>query len=230
MHGPTVLHEIYNSDLLRSEQSVSRLTQEAQKLVGAGTETTGNTLSMTTSYFLSDRRKAQTLKKDLRDFGGNTNEMMRLQDLQKLPYLTAAISEGLRISSSVSGRLPRVNPTTAMDYQSYIIPAGTPVSMSIRDVQFDDSIFPDANLFKPERWLGGEKRALERYLIPFSKGQRSCVGINLALAELCLVMLNLFRKFDTELVDTTGEDLTMAHDFFGQFGPANSKGLRVAVL
>lgn len=224
-----VLHEVYHSDLLRSEQSVSRLTQEAQTLVGAGTETTGNTLSMTTFYLLSDWRKAQTLKKELRDFGGNGDDSMSFQDLQKLPYLAAVISEGLRISSSVSGRLPRVNPTRAMVYKSYIIPAGTAVSMSIRDIHFDESIFPDANQFKPERWLGDEKYALEKYLVPFSKGPRGCVGINLALAELHLVIGNLFRRFDMELVDTKEEDMTLAHDFFSSFGPADSKGLRVAV-
>ena len=185
---------------------------------------------MTTFYLTSDRRKAQTLKKELLGAGGNLNASMKFQDLQKLPYLTAVISEGLRISSSVSGRLPRVNPTAAMEYKSYIIPAGTAVSMSTRDVHFDERIFPDAHQFKPERWLGDGKRALEKYLVPFSKGPRSCVGMNLALAELYSVIGNIFRRFEMELVDTKEEDLIMAHDFFSSFGPAESKGLRVAVL
>ena len=225
-----MLHDIYNLDLQRSEQSVPRLTQEAQSLIGAGTETTGNTLSVTTFHLLSDWRKAHTLKKELQVFHGSPDEVLTFQDLQKLPYLTAVISEGLRICSGVSGRLPRVNPSAVMEYKSYIIPAGTAVSMSIRDVLYDGSIFPDAHQFNPERWLGDEKRALEKYLVPFSKGPRSCIGMSLALAELYLVIGNLFRRFEMELFDTKEEDMTMAHDFFSPFGPADSKGLRVAVL
>ena len=230
IHGSTILHEVYKSDLQRSEQSVIRIFQEAQTLVGAGTETIGKTLSVTTFHLLADKRKVQTLKRELRTFGCNGNQSMKFQDLQKLPYLSAVISEGLRISSSISGRLPRINPTAATKYRSYTIPAGTAISMSIRDVHFDESIFPDAHTFKPERWLGDEGRVLEKYLVPFGKGPRSCVGMNLALAELYLVIATLFRKFDMRLHGTTEKDMVTMHDFFSSFGSADSKGLRVVVL
>ena len=230
IHESTILHEVYKSDLQRSEQSVTRIFQEAQVLVGAGTETIGKTLSMTTFHLLADKGKGQTLKKELLTFGGNANQSMTFQDLQKLPFLSAVISEGLRISSSISGRLPRVHPTAAMKYRSYTIPAGIAISMSIRDIHFDESIFPDAHKFKPERWLGDEGRALEKYLVPFGKGPRSCVGMNLALTELYLVIATLFRKFDMQLHGTTEKDMATAHDFFSSFGPADSKGLRAVVL
>ena len=230
IHGSTFLHEVYKSDLQRSEQSVSRIFQEAQVLIAAGTETVGKTLSMTTFHLLADKRKAQTLMRELRTFRGNENQAMQFQDLQKLPYLSAVISEGLRISASVTGRLPRVNPTAAMEYDSYTIPAGTPISMSIPDVHFDEAIFPDAHQFKPERWFGDEGQALEKYLVPFGKGPRSCVAMNLALAELYLTIGTLFGELEMELYGTEEKDMAVAHDFFSSFGPADSKGLRVVVL
>lgn len=91
---------------------------------------------MTTFYLLSDRRKTQTLKRELRDSKEN-NEVMKLQGPQKQSHQTALISESLRISPSVAGRLPRVNSTTAMEYKSYTTPAGTAVSMLIGDVHFN---------------------------------------------------------------------------------------------
>ena len=230
IHGSTFLHEVYKSDLQRSEQSVPRIFQEAQVLIAAGTETVGKTLSSTTFHLLADKRKAQTLMRELRTFGGNENQAMKFQDLQKLPYLSAVISEGLRISKSVTGRLPRVNPTAAMEYNSFTLPAGTAISMSIPDVHFDEAIFPDAHQYKPERWLGDEGQALEKYLVPFGKGPRSCVALNLALAELYLAIGTLFGRFEMELYGTKEEDMAVAHDFFSSFGPVDSKGLRVVVL
>ena len=227
--GLTVLHEIYKSAPIPSEQSIARLTQEAQTLVGAGTETTGNTLSMTTFYLLANPTEGRRLKEELLSLEGDPSQQISYQKLQKLPYLSAVISEGLRISTSVAGRLPRVSPTASIDYDTYTIPAGTAISMSIRDVHFDESIFPDAHRFTPERWLGDDKRALEKYLMPFSRGPRNCVGMNLALAELYGVIDNLFRRFDMELAGTKEEDMTISHDFFSPFGPADSKGLRVAI-
>jgi cytochrome P450 len=38
-------------------------------------------------------------------------------------------------------------------------------------------IFPDPYVFKPERWLQKDAAELEKYLVSFSKGPRSCLGI-----------------------------------------------------
>ncbi len=200
--------------------------------MGAGTETTGNTLSLTTFYLLLDPAKAQRLKKELSTVRVDNTNLLNYQQLKNLPYLVAVISEGLRIASGVSGRLPRINPKAKMAYKSFNIPPGTSISMSIRDIHFNESLFPNAHEFRPERWLvpPHEKRAIERYLVPFSKGPRSCVGINLAQAELYLAIGNLFRNFEMKLYETTQRDVSITHDFFAPFGPADSKGLRVMVM
>lgn len=41
------------------------------------------------------------------------------------------------------------------------------------------TIFPSPSTFRPDRWLKGTKynRELERYLVNFGKGSRSCLGM-----------------------------------------------------
>ncbi len=227
----TVLQELYQSDLPDSEKTIQRFIEEAQTLLVAGSETTGNTLTLTTFYLLADPERARKLKQELDQAKRDQDSPLVYRDLQPLPYLTASITEGLRISSSVAGRLPRINPHAAMNYNDFVIPAGVAVSMSIRDVNLNETIFPNANNFDPERWLGdSEKRqVLEKYMVAFSRGPRNCIGMNLALVELYLVIGNLFRNYNMRLFGTREEDLKMTHDFFSPFGPADSKGLRVKV-
>ena len=227
----TVLQELYQSELPDSEKTVQRFIEEAQTLLVAGSETTGNTLTLTTFYLLADPERAGKLKQELNRVKRDQDSPLVYHDLQRLPYLTASITEGLRISSSVAGRLPRINPDAAIKYNDVVIPAGVAVSMSIRDVNLNEAIFPDADHFNPERWLGdSEKRqVLERYMVAFSRGPKNCIGMNLALVELYLVIGNLFRDYDMKLFGTREEDLKMTHDFFSPFGPADSKGLRVRV-
>jgi len=103
--------------------------------------------------------------------------------------------------------------------------------MSIRDMHYRSEIFPEPKAFKPERWLDpNSKWDLERYLIPFSRGPRGCVGKPLAMAELQMAIGNIFARFDMKLFETGEKDVTMAHDFFAPFGPAGSAGLRVMVV
>lgn len=227
----TVLQALYQSDLPDSEKSIQRFIEEAQTLLVAGSETTGNTLTLTTFYLLADPNRAGKLKQELLQLNKEQDSPLAHHDLQRLPYLTASITEGLRISSSVAGRLPRINSHAAMNYNDFVIPAGVAVSMSIRDVNLNKTIFPDADHFIPERWLGdSEKRqVLEKYMVAFGRGPRNCIGMNLALVELYLVIGNMFRSYDMRVVETREEDLKITHDFFSPFGPAKSKGLRVKV-
>ena len=53
--------------------------------------------------------------------------------------------------------------------------------------------------FLPDRWLGPNAQACESALSVFSKGPRSCFGINLAYAEIHIGLANVFRRFELQL-------------------------------
>jgi cytochrome P450 len=61
------------------------------------------------------------------------------------------------------------------------------------------AVFSDPDAFIPDRWLGGDAKTHEASLVAFSKGPRSCTGINLAYCELYLVIAGVFRRFDVSL-------------------------------
>ena len=99
-------------------------------------------------------------------------------------------------------------------------------------------VFLDSQTFNPDRWLttqqsiaGNDSRqkALSRYLVPFSKGTRSCVGQNLALAELYIGLAHVFRRVDFELFETGRESVEMAREFMVPQPGLETKGVRVTV-
>jgi cytochrome P450 len=226
------LYEIRDSDLPPEEKTLSRMTDEATVLVGAGSETTGNTLSITTYHLLQNPDMLRRLKDELDSVKPGPAGILEYKALRELPYLRAVISEGLRITTGVAGRLPRVNPKGPMKYQEWTIPAGTTFSMSPLDIHFNETIFPEPRVFRPERWLGEEKKVqeLERYLVPFSRGSRNCVGMSLAYAELYLTLGNVFRNYNLTIYETDPSDLETANVFFASFPKESSRGLRVKVL
>ncbi|EED24576.1 cytochrome P450, putative [Talaromyces stipitatus ATCC 10500] len=89
-------------------------------------------------------------------------------------------------------RLPRVSPDVSIQYKQWTIPKGVPVGMSAYLMHMDGDIYKDPSKFMPERWLDS-KPLLDRNYVPFSRGSRKCLGINLAYAELYLVLAVLFR-------------------------------------
>lgn len=162
--------------------------------------------------------------------------------LEQLPYLTAIIREGLRLSNGVSSRLQRIAPSEDLVYTTpskkvYTIPRGTPVGMTGMLMHYDPSLFAEPNSFRPERWT--ENPGLEKFLVPFSRGSRHCIGINLAYAELYLALATVFRVWGSkeckgekgylELWETDDRDWEIVGDGITPLVWKGSKGIRVKV-
>jgi len=239
---PTVTKAIFESPHLPvHEKSIRRIFDEIEVVIGAGTETTGHTLTLITYHVLSNSRILRALKQELEKAASEHNvsqdEYLDFNIIESLPYLQAVMKETLRHETAVPGRLPRRHPTAAQTYTSpsnkvYLLPPGTTMSVSIRDVHLNGDIFPSPHEFLPERWLTSDAQEMARmnkYMLAFGKGVRSCLGMELAKQEILLTAGNLFWKYDMELYETSAMDVAFVHDFFAAFPPREREGLKVRV-
>ncbi|KAI5917026.1 putative cytochrome P450 [Camillea tinctor] len=243
MHA-SIFHEILKSDLSDAEKAAERLWQEGQAVIGAGTETVSWTLSVLFFYLLRDHKVYNLLMKELETAIPDPAAQALWKELEKLPYLSACISEALRVSCGICTRLPRISPDEPIVYHpaaeagvsksEYIIPPGTPIGMSAALVHYDTTLFPRPNVFDPNRWLdadGQRDRSLEKYILSFSKGSRQCLGINMAYAELYIAAAHVLRRVGPhmKLYETGPDDVEIHHDYFAPRPKLDSKGVRVVV-
>ncbi len=230
---PTVFHSLRDDpDLPLSEKSLPRLVMEAHSLIGAGTLTSTHMLSITTYHILANPPILGKLLEELEEAIPDIATPCPLQTLEQLPYLSAVISEGLRVSYGSVHRLQRVHPDDALIFRDWIIPPGTPVSMSSISMHDDESIFPEPRNFDPQRWIGPERDLRQKHLFNFGRGARQCVGMNLAEAEMHVTLAAVFRKLgrQMQLYDTERErDVDVKHDFFVTNPSLDSRGVRVTV-
>jgi cytochrome P450 len=227
---PTIFHHLLDPEVA-SEHGVPSddlLADEAQTLLAAASETTGNAMSMTTYYVLSDEKVYRRLVAELKEAFPDANKPLEYLKLEKLTYLTAVIKEGLRLSFGVLHRLPRVVPEPGATFNGYEIPAGAVVGMSTWLMHQDENTFPDPKKYDPERWLNPEAvKQLEKYVVPFSRGSRSCLGMNLAYEELYVTLGTFFRRFDNLVVDGTGPEDLVYEDYFNMYHPIGARKLHV---
>lgn len=232
---PSIFRELLDSDIPAEEKSVTRLVDEGITLLGAGSITSARAMSTIVYHVLANPKILQTVQKELREaipIGSDISTQALLVQLEHLPYFEATITEGLRIANSIARRVVRVAPDRSLKFQNWVIPPGTAVSMTSDLMHTDPIIFPAPREFRPERWLQsdtGSTVPLKKYLMPFGKGSRICLGINLAYAELFLTLAALFRRFELELFETTRADVDVAHDFVAGTPRLDSKGVRVVV-
>lgn len=195
--------------------------------MAAGSSTTVHFLKTTVYFVLADPAIRNRLKAELKDAFPDTNTIPPLHKLEQLPYLNAVVKEGGRMTHGVSSRMARIAPDQDLKFGEFVLPRGTSIGLTNALQHTNPDVFPDPDDFRPERWLENPK--LDRHLVNFSRGARSCLGINLAKVEMYLTLAVLFLRFDLELFETDRSDVELAHDFFIPSARTDSKGVRVLV-
>lgn len=244
---------LLESDLPAEELSTTRLQHEAISVIGAGIETTMYTLAACSYHLLANPAQLARLRAELEAAIPDPARMPDLDALMQLPYLTCVVNEALRFGYGTPQRIPRLSPTPMVyrpreglgpglnrgrgagkDATCYELPVGVVVSMDHYSTSHDPWLFPGPHEFRPERWEGDPRapdgKPLTRYLIAFGRGTRSCVGMQLAYADLYIALATFFRRFECELFETGRDAVDCYLDSFVPRPKPGTKGVRVRVL
>ncbi|KAJ5702274.1 benzoate 4-monooxygenase cytochrome P450 [Penicillium malachiteum] len=226
----TVIHELLNSKLPPQELRRDRIRDEAFSLVSAGSGTTAFVTRNTAYHIAANPEVRKRLHKELVTAIPDINQPHSLVTLEQLPYLTAVIQEGLRISDPISHRIIRQFPDERLECHGITIPAGTTLGMTAMLTHYNEESFPNPRTFQPELWLRSEGKRLDKFMVAFNRGTRACVGMNLARAELFMILAAVFRQFDFDVSAVKRErDIDVSRDFLLGTQAKDSPGILVTV-
>ncbi|KAI8947438.1 cytochrome P450 3A13 [Xylaria longipes] len=161
--------------------------------MAAGIDTTGDGLCFL-MWEISQPRSFHVQRRLQEELIANPNV-----SFDKLPYLDAVVLEGLRCFPAIPMSLPRYVPRGGRTIDGYFIPEHTIVSSQAYSAhRIDQEVFPQPNLFNPERWLEKEGDLdRKRLFFAFASGGRGCVGRHLALAEMKILLRDMYSRFTT---------------------------------
>ncbi|KAH9002465.1 cytochrome P450 [Lactarius hatsudake] len=215
-----IYRELLNPEAIKGHPvpTAQQLLNEAEVLFSAGSHTVGTVLMTGVYHLLHNPETKQRLVDEVRSaWPVLDSPPPSYEELEKLPFLTAVIKETLRIAPAVPAGLPRVVPPSGAVIAGVRIPGGTVVSQSPLFLHFSEHVFPRPHQFLPDRWLQPGSKALDNCLVAFSKGPRSCLGINLGYCELYLTLAYLFRRFDVRADLAKPADLKWSEHFLPLF-------------
>uniref|UniRef100_A0A8D2HVX9 Uncharacterized protein n=1 Tax=Urocitellus parryii TaxID=9999 RepID=A0A8D2HVX9_UROPR len=119
----------------------------------------------------------------------------RIAHRTQMPYTDAVIHEVQRFANILPTSLPHAT-TTNVTFKNYYIPKGTEVITLLTSVLQDPTQWEKPHTFNPEHFLNSKGKFVKREaFMPFSVGNRKCVGESLARMELFLFFTSLMQKF-----------------------------------
>ncbi|KAK8952197.1 Cytochrome P450 86A2 [Platanthera zijinensis] len=125
---------------------------------------------------------------------------LSLEELGRLVYLKAALSETLRLYPSVPEDTKHVAADDVLPDGTFV-PAGSSITYSIYSVGRMKSVWGDDCLkFRPERWLSGDGRRYEPpedsfKFVAFNAGPRMCLGKDLAYLQMKSVAASALLRY-----------------------------------
>ncbi|XP_057365312.1 cytochrome P450 4C1-like [Daphnia carinata] len=182
--------------------SKEEITYEVNSMIIAGHETSA--LGLTWFLYNMSRypEHQKLLFDELNAVFGNSDRPCTTQDLTDLRYLDCCVKESLRLYPSVPFILRTLPEDTKIG--DHNLPKGLMVGLSIVGLHYNPQVFPDPEVFKPERFFPENSLGRHRYaLSAFSAGPRNCIGHKFALLQMKVNIAHLIRRFSFSLANPT---------------------------
>ncbi|KAL6256425.1 hypothetical protein P5V15_012538 [Pogonomyrmex californicus] len=178
----------------------SDIEEEINTFIAAGYETTTMTLCYILCLLAEHKDIQNRVREEINAVMHESGGKLTMQSLQKLSYLERCIKETLRLYPVVY--IIARNTSEDVKLQSYLVPAGTSILISIYGVHRDPNYWPNPEIFDPDRFLPEKIQNQHPYsYLPFSAGPRNCIGQRFALLEMKSIITSLIYNFYLEPIE-----------------------------
>ncbi|KAK4646039.1 hypothetical protein QC761_206840 [Podospora bellae-mahoneyi] len=176
------------------------LTAWATSNVLAGSDTTAIMMRAVIYFLIKHPDCLGKLMEELSQANseGRLSDNVTWKESQSLPYLDACVKEAGRLHPVIGLPLERVVGKGGVELCGVHFEGGTVVGMNPWVVHRSKEVFgEDADKFRPERWLCERERRvkMERCLLTFGAGRRTCLGKNISYLEIYKLIPTLFWRY-----------------------------------
>uniref|UniRef100_A0A7S2VVL8 Cytochrome P450 n=1 Tax=Triparma pacifica TaxID=91992 RepID=A0A7S2VVL8_9STRA len=188
----------------REVPSVKELRDIVMNFMIAGRDTTACALSWTFYELVKNPEVAEKVLAEIKENCGALGEKADYESVGKLNYTHAVGTEVLRLHPSVPVDIKFAKNADTMPDGTYI-PRGATVCYSPYAIGRSEKVWgADAKKFRPERFIveGGGYKDPSQYKFPtFNAGYRLCLGKDLAMLEIKLVLAMVLPRYKFEIVN-----------------------------
>ena len=175
------------------------IRDEADTFMFEGHDTTTSGISWTLYCLAKYPEHQEKIREEVRNVLMG-REWLDYSDLKELKYTQWCIKETMRLYPPVLFIVRKASNDIELD--DHLIPKGMPIDVAIYTIHRHPDIWENPDEFDPLRFHPSNAEGRDPYAyLPFSAGQRNCIGQNFALNEEKLVIGSIVHRFSLSLVE-----------------------------
>ncbi|RHZ88540.1 hypothetical protein Glove_22g127 [Diversispora epigaea] len=177
------------------------------EVMAGGIDTGANSMCFLVNQLENNTKVKQRMIEEIElVLGKDPYSLFTLEDLSKLKYVDAVIKEASRICS-VGPTIFKKNSLPEV-VGGYKWSKNTHFVLNIDGAQNHKSYWKNPNLFNPDRFMDKDNPENKNQVYMWGGGLRKCPGKNLAIMELKVTLVMLYRTYDIELMKPMKERIT----------------------
>ncbi|KAI8634708.1 cytochrome P450 family protein [Xylariaceae sp. FL1651] len=200
-----IVGQLFAAQAAKSQVTDLAIMSTMTSNVFAGSDTTSISLRSILLNLIRHPKVLAKLRTELQECRalGEHREIVSADESEACHYLQAVIYEGLRVFPALAIVMERDVPPEGMIIRGKHVPSGVVVGTSAWVIHRVPEVWgPDAEEFRPERWLDKDNVGeLRRHFFAFGGGTRTCLGRNISWLEMEKLVPSLVMRYDFQLAD-----------------------------
>ena len=173
------------------------IKDEVDTFTAAGHDTTASTISWTLYALAKYPEFQQQVRDEVNDILMDRHTLNH-GDLLNLTFTTRFIKETLRMFCPIPSMSRQFAEPLTLD--GVILPVGTEIEISQYNLHHNPAVWENHEIFDPDRFLPDNFAKMDPFsFIPFSAGQRNCIGQHLAMDVTKVFISRIVRMFTISL-------------------------------
>jgi cytochrome P450 family 6 len=192
---------------------VDNLTDEfiaAQLFVffAAGFETSSSTMSFAMYELAKNQLIQEKVREEIKEVLNSTGGEILYDNIKKMSYLEKIFQETLRKYPPVTFLMRKPLRNYTFEGTKIDLKEGQTVIIPIYGIHYDPNIYPDPEVFDPERFSTENiQQRNSMFHLPFGDGPRNCIGARFAINQTKVGLIKVLTNYKIDVCEET-QDLT----------------------
>ncbi|KAG5305742.1 CP6A2 protein, partial [Acromyrmex insinuator] len=170
----------------------------------AGFETSSITMSLAMYELAQNQSIQEKARKEIKEVLDSTDGVILYDNIKKMNYLEKIYQEVLRKYPPVTFLMRQPTKNYTFEGTKITLRKGQVVIIPNYAIQHDPNIYPDPEVFDPERF--SEENVKQRnsmYYLPFGDGPRNCIGKRFATNQTKVGLIKVLMNYKIDVCEMT---------------------------